>query len=162
MAHGAIHLLCSADDKAMISAIWLSSQQFSRNGDNKLGSIYDWALSNFQKSTNWVLSMIERLTMVRNVRVHCSCNPDTQIDSIYWTPTNHQWDLSIVEQGVEDEFESVVGNGKEKNRYTVTNDNYINAQVNFANCELCIIVSICIICLQMLNQIVVWFVMFCF
>ena len=56
---------------------------------------------------------------------------------------------------VEDEFESVVGNGKEKNRYTVTNDNYINAQVNFANCELCIIVSICIICLQMLNQIVV-------
>ena len=56
---------------------------------------------------------------------------------------------------VEDEFESVVGNGKEKNRYTVTNDNYINAQVNFANCELCIIVSICIICLQMLNQIIV-------
>merc|ERR1712223_1384288 len=55
---------------------------------------------------------------------------------------------------VEDEFESVVGNGKEKNRYTVTNDNYINAQVNFANCELCIIVSICIICLQMLNQII--------
>ena len=63
--------------------------------------------------------------------------------------------INVVEEHVYGEFESVVGNGEEKNRYTVTNDNYINAQVNFANCGVCIIVSLCIISLQMLNQMIV-------
>ena len=63
--------------------------------------------------------------------------------------------IDVVEERVYGEFESVVGNGKEKNRYTITNDNYINAQVNFANCGVGVIVSICIISLQMLNHVIV-------
>ena len=63
--------------------------------------------------------------------------------------------INVVEEHVYGEFESVVGNGEEKNRYTVTNDNYINAQVNFANCGACIIVSLCIISLQMLNTMII-------
>ena len=63
--------------------------------------------------------------------------------------------IDVVEEHVYGEFESVVGDGKEKNRYTVTNDNYINAQVNFANCGVGVIVSLCIISLQMLNHVIV-------
>ena len=63
--------------------------------------------------------------------------------------------INVVEEHVYSEFESVVGNGEEKNRYTVTNDNYINAQMNFANCGVCMVVSLCIVSVQMLNQMIV-------
>ena len=46
-------------------------------------------------------------------------------------------------------------NGEAKDRYTVSNDNYINAQVNFANYGVCTILSLGIISLHLLNHILV-------
>ena len=44
-------------------------------------------------------------------------------------------------------------NVEEKDRYTVSNDNYMNSQVNFTNCGLVTIVDLCIVVLHLLNYI---------
>ena len=57
----------------------------------------------------------------------------------------------INEENMYGNFESS-SNGEEKDRYIVSNDNYINAQVNFGNCGVCTVVTLSIISSQLLNQ----------
>ena len=42
---------------------------------------------------------------------------------------------------------------KGKDRYTVSNDNYMNAQVNFANCGVCTMIHLCMLILHLLSYI---------
>lgn len=61
--------------------------------------------------------------------------------------------VNLVNEDILYETFDSANNVEEKDRYTISNDNsYMNSQVNFANCEVCTIVDLCIIILHLLNR----------